>query len=160
MNAKTVMLHKENVQRTWHVIDAKGQVLGRLATTAANLLIGKGKTCYTPNVDMGDGVIIINAEKITVTGNKMEQKQYKRFSGYPGGLKEEPMKHMIIRKPTYIIEHAVTGMIPKNRLGSRMLRRLRIYIGDKHGQVAQLAPKVPKEPKIKKTAKDKTKKDA
>ncbi|MDD5439477.1 MAG: 50S ribosomal protein L13 [Candidatus Omnitrophica bacterium] len=138
------MLHKENVHRTWHLIDGKDQVLGRLAGRIANLLIGKGKTCYTPNVDMGDGVIVINADKIIVTGRKLEQKFYKRFSGYPGGLKEEPMKHVMVRKPTYVLMHAVTGMIPKNRLGSRMLTRLRIYTGDKHQQAAQLAVPKPK----------------
>lgn len=138
MKTNTLMLKNTDVKRSWHLIDAKDKVLGRVATQIASLLKGKHKVALTTHIDMGDGVICINADKIRVTGKKMEQKHYKRFSGYPSGLKEESLEHLIKRKPTDVIRHAVKGMLPKNRLGKGMLKRLKIYVGDNHPHQAQL----------------------
>ncbi len=133
MNMKTTYLAKPSeVVRQWHTLDADGQILGRLAVRAAVLLRGKHKPTWTPHIDTGDGVIITNAAKIRVTGLKMQQKQYKRFSGYPGGLKTESLERLLARKPADVLRHAVTGMIPHNPLGRHMLRRLRIYAGATH----------------------------
>ena len=132
MTAGTYLAKPAEVVRQWHLLDAEGQILGRLAVRAAVLLRGKHKPTWTPNVDTGDGVVIINAAKIRVTGLKMEQKEYKRFSGYPGGLKIETLEQLLARKPADVLRHAVTGMIPHNPLGRHMLRRLRIYPGARH----------------------------
>lgn len=128
----TYLAKPSEVVRQWHLLDADGQILGRLAVRAATLLRGKHKTSWTPHTDTGDGVVITNAAKIRVTGLKLQQKQYKTFSGYPGGLKTEPLERLLARKPTDVLRHAVTGMIPHNPLGRHMLRRLKIYPGDKH----------------------------
>lgn len=145
----TLMVNNKDVKIAWHLFDAKTEVLGRLSTKAAILLMGKNKVNYTPHIDQGDGVIIINAEKIKITGNKLVQKNYKKFSGYPGGLSLEPMEHLLKRKPTDILRHSIKGMLPKNRLGRLMIRRLKIYAGDKHPHEAQLAVKKEKKEKKK-----------
>ena len=116
------------VERKWYVVDAEGQVLGRLATQIATVLRGKHKPIYTPNVDCGDYVIVINADKIRVTGNKMDQKEYKRHSGYAGGLKSVTLKEMLDKHPERVIEHAVKGMLPKNKLGRQMYRKLKFTL--------------------------------
>ena len=134
---KTTYPKKESVKRAWHIVDAKDKVLGRLATKIASLLKGKHKTDYSPHLDMGDGVVVLNAGKIRVTGKKPEQKIYKRFSGYPGGLHTETYEKLIKRKPTDILHRAVKGMLPKNKLGSTMIKRLKLYVDDKHPHEAQ-----------------------
>ena len=117
--------------KKWCVIDASGQVLGRLATQVARLLIGKDKPNFTPYLDCGDHVVVINAERIRVTGNKMDQKVYRHHSGYPGGLKEVPISRLLPKKADWVIREAVLGMLPKNKLRAKRARKLRIYIGDK-----------------------------
>jgi len=134
---KTTYVRQEDVKRTWYLIDASDRVLGRLATRIASLLKGKGKVSYSHHVDSGDGVVVINSEKIRVTGKKPKQKVYKRFSGYPGGLKLETLESLFKRRPNEVLKHAVKGMLPKNKLGSRMIKRLKIYAGGKHNQTAQ-----------------------
>ena len=125
------------VERKWYLVDAKGMTLGRLASSVATILRGKNKAIYTPHVDTGDYVVIINAEKIVVTGDKANQKYYKRYSGYAGGLKEIPYKDMLEKYPERIIQHAVKGMLPKNSLGREMFRKLRVYAGPEHDNQAQ-----------------------
>jgi large subunit ribosomal protein L13 len=125
------------VQRDWYVIDAQGQTLGRLASRVATLLRGKHKPLYTPHVDCGDYVIVVNAEKVHVTGQKMTQKKYYRHSGYPGGLKEVSLRDQLQKFPDRVIEKAVQGMLPKNRLGRRMFKKLKIYAGPNHPHQAQ-----------------------
>ncbi|NQT22474.1 MAG: 50S ribosomal protein L13 [Candidatus Omnitrophica bacterium] len=147
---KSVMLKNTDVTRAWHLIDAKDKILGRVATQIASLLKGKHKCDITPHIDMGDGVVVINAASIKVTGNKMQEKRYKRYSGYPSGLKEEPMEHLLTRRPTEIIRHAVKGMLPKNKLGSRMLKRLKVYVEDKHPHQRQLKAETSQKSKGKK----------
>jgi large subunit ribosomal protein L13 len=117
------------VGKDWFVVDADGQVLGRLATRIARLLIGKDKATFTPHLDCGDHVIVINAERVRLTGNKMDQKIYRHHSGYPGGLKEIPIKTLMQRRPTEVIREAVLGMLPKNKLRARRAKKLRIYAG-------------------------------
>lgn len=134
---KTTYIRKEDVKREWFLIDAKDKVLGRIATKIATLLKGKHYRAYSPHVDMGSGVIVINAEKIRVTGRKTEQKMYKRFSGYPSGLKLERLESLLKRRPHEILRQAVNGMLPKNKLGRRMIKRLKTCIGDKHPHMAQ-----------------------
>ena len=131
---KTRKIHEE---RAWYIIDAKNKVLGRLATRIATRLIGKHKPTWQPYLDMGDCIVVINASKVTVTGRKEEQKQYFHYSGYPGGLKTEILKDLRNRKPEDIIYHAVDGMLPKNRLGSAMIKKLFVYSGEKHPHEAQ-----------------------
>jgi large subunit ribosomal protein L13 len=125
------------VQRDWYVIDAQGQTLGRLASRVATLLRGKHKPLFTPHVDCGDYVIVVNAEKVHVTGQKMTQKKYYRHSGYPGGLKEVTLRDQLQKFPDRVIEKAVQGMLPKNRLGRRMFKKLKIYAGPNHPHQAQ-----------------------
>lgn len=125
------------VQRSWYVIDADGKTLGRLATEVAKLLRGKHKPIYTPHVDTGDFVIVVNAEKIVLTGDKWNQKLYRRHSLYPGGLKEVPYKDFIKSKPTEPVYLAVKGMLPKNSLGRKMLKKLKVYAGPEHKNHAQ-----------------------
>ena len=125
------------IDRQWHVIDAEGQVLGRLATRVATLLMGKHKPGYTPFLDVGDHVVVINAEKIVLTGNKMNDKMYYRHTGYPGGIKEARARRVIRENPTRIIESAVHGMVPKTKLGRQMLTKLRVYAGPEHPHEAQ-----------------------
>ena len=126
------------MERKWFVADADGKVLGRFASEVAKILRGKHKPIYTPHVDTGDHVVIINAEKIKVTGNnKLEEKVYTRFSGYPGGLKKRPLKRVLETQPTYVLQHAIKGMLPKNRLGRKMLKKVRIYAGSDHPHESQ-----------------------
>ncbi len=134
---KTFLAKKETVQPKWHIIDAEGQVLGRLAVKVANVLRGRHKPTYTPHVDTGDYVIVINAEKIVVTGKKEEQNSYMFFSGYIGGESYRSFKEQRVRNPQFIIEHAVKGMLPKNRLARQMLKKLRVFAGPEHKHEAQ-----------------------
>ena len=134
-NAKT-----GEVPREWYVVDAEGKTLGRLATQIADTLRGKGKPQYTPHVDTGDFVVVVNAEKIAVTGNKMDEKMYYRHSGYPGGLKERTLREQLERRPTDVLRKAVKGMLPRNRLARQQLLKLKIYAGPEHPHEAQ-APK-------------------
>jgi large subunit ribosomal protein L13 len=125
------------VERRWYVVDAEGQTLGRLATRIADTLRGKDKAQYTPHVDTGDFVVVVNAEKITVTGNKLDQKRYYRHSGYPGGLRSRTLREQLERRPTEVIRTAVKGMLPKNRLARRQLNKLKVYAGPDHPHEAQ-----------------------
>ena len=134
---KTFMEKKENIDRKWYVIDAEGVTLGRLATKVATVLKGKHKATYTPHVDCGDFVIVINAEKINLTGNKLNDKMYYNHSGYVGGLRERNAKTMIEKYPEEMIERAVKGMLPKNSLGAQMFKKLFVYAGPEHKQQAQ-----------------------
>jgi large subunit ribosomal protein L13 len=134
---KTISAKEVEIQRDWYVIDAQGQTLGRLATRTAAVLRGKHKPLYTPHVDCGDYVIIINAEKVHVTGQKMSQKKYYRHSGYPGGLKEISLRDQLQKFPERVLESAVRGMLPKNRLGRRMFKKLKVYPGPSHPHQAQ-----------------------
>ena len=136
---KTPFIKKTDIKRQWHLVDVKDRILGRAATEIASLLTGKLKTSYTPHVDNGDAVVVVNASKIRVSGKKMKKKRYKRYSGYPSGLSEEPLEHLLKRKPGDVIIHAVKGMLPKSKLGSQMLKRLKVYSDDKHPHAAQLA---------------------
>ncbi len=126
-----------DIHRSWRLIDADSQVLGRVATEAAKLLQGKHKPAYTPFLDVGDHVVIVNAEKVRVTGRKEQQKLYRHHSGYPGGLREDRLKTVRRDRPTRIVEQAVRGMLPKNPLGRRMLRKLKVYRGPDHPHSAQ-----------------------
>ncbi len=135
---KTYSTKASEIERGWHVIDATDQVLGRLATRVTRLLMGKHKPIFTRNLDTGDYVLILNAEKIRVTGNKAKQKVYYRHSGYPGGLKTITYEKLMETKPTRIIEHAVKGMLPHTKLGNSMMKKLRVYVGDTHPHLGQL----------------------
>lgn len=128
----TNVLSSKDIKRERHFIDAQGQILGRLATEAAKLLMGKNKVNYVPYLDNGDFVVITNASKVKVTGKKAEQKVYTSHSGYPGGLKQETFNKLVTRRPTAIIEHAIAGMLPKNRLGRQMLKKLKVFAGSEH----------------------------
>lgn len=139
---KTKLLNKQDIKRAWFLLDASGKTLGRLASEIAKILRGKHKPDYTPNVDCGDGVIVVNAEKVKVTGAKEAQKIYRYHTGAMSGLREIPYRTMKARKPTYIIEHAVKGMVPRNRLGRQQMTKLRIYAGDSHDMPAQQPIKV------------------
>lgn len=139
---KTKMLKKEDIVRKWYHIDASDKVLGRLSTSIAVLLSGKDRADYTPHVDAGAGVVVTNCDKVKVTGNKETQKEYKRFSGYPSGQTVTTYEKMIRKKPEHILRHAVKGMLPKNRLGSKMLKRLKLYAGEEHRQEAQKPEKL------------------
>jgi len=134
---KTFSARPKDIERKWYLIDAEGQVLGRMATRIADLLRGKNKPIYTPHMDTGDFVVVINAEKVVVTGRKAEQKEYQRYSGYPGGLKRISYQRMLEKFPERIIEHAVRGMIPHNRLGRVMIKKLKVYAGPDHPHGAQ-----------------------
>ena len=134
---KTYVTKREDVEREWYVVDASGQTLGRLATRVARVLRGKHKPIYSPSVDTGDYVIVVNAERIHVTGRKLDQKIYYRHTGYPGGLKEITLRNLLQKHPTRVIEHAVRGMLPKNRLGRRMFKKLKVYAGPNHPHAAQ-----------------------
>ncbi len=134
---KTFLAKKETVQPKWHLIDADGQVLGRLAVKAANLIRGRHKASYTAHVDTGDFVVIINAEKVVLTGKKEEQNEYMFFSGFVGGESYRSLKVMRQKHPEFIIEHAVKGMLPKNRLARTMLTKLRVFAGPNHTHEAQ-----------------------
>lgn len=135
---KTPIPSQGEIVRQWHVVDADGQVLGRLASKAALILMGKHKPTYTTFLDTGDHVIVINAEKVKLTGSKDQQKLYRRHSGYPGGLTETGAIKMRATRPTKMIEQAIAGMLPKNKLGKQMYRKLKVYAGAKHPHQAQL----------------------
>jgi len=134
---KTYMAKPAEVDRKWYVIDAEGQTLGRLASEVASILRGKHKAIYTPHVDTGDYVIVINAEKIQLTGNKLSQKMYRTYSGYPGGLKEMNYGTLLNKKPEKAVEAAIKGMLPHNRLGRAMYKKLKVYKGSEHPHQAQ-----------------------
>ena len=134
---KTYMAKPAEVDRKWYVIDAEGQTLGRLASEVASILRGKHKAIYTPHVDTGDYVIVINAEKIQLTGNKLSQKMYRHYSGYPGGLKEVNYGTLLSKKPEKAVETAIKGMLPHNRLGRAMYKKLKVYKGSEHPHQAQ-----------------------
>lgn len=134
---KTYVAKPSNIERNWLIVDAKDQRLGRLATRIADNLRGKTKTVYTPHIDTGDFVIVINASRIAVTGRKMDNKIYYRHTGYPGGLKQRTLAEMMDRKPEEVIRLAVKGMLPKNRLGRAQLKKLKIYAGPEHPHAAQ-----------------------
>lgn len=134
---KTFMLRKEDVEHKWYVIDAEGKNLGKVAALAASVLRGKNKPTYTPHVACGDNVIIINAEKVTLTGNKLDKKMYYNHSGYPGGLRERTARTMIEKYPVEMVERAVKGMLPKNRLGRQIYKQLFVYAGSEHKHQAQ-----------------------
>lgn len=128
----TNALSSKDIKRQWHIIDANGKILGRLATEVATLLMGKQKTNYVTYLDNGDFVVVTNASKIKVTGKKAEQKIYTNHSGYPGGLRQEKFNKLIVRRPTAVIEHAISGMLPKNRLGREMIKKLKVFAGSEH----------------------------
>jgi len=134
---KTFLANKETVQPKWHLIDAEGQVLGRLAVKAANIIRGRNNAHYTPHVDTGDFLVIINADKVALTGKKEEQNKYMFFSGYVGGESYRSLAEMRKKKPEFIIQHAVKGMLPKNRLAVKMLTKLRVFAGPTHTHEAQ-----------------------
>ena len=134
---KTYTAKKGEIAREWYVVDAEGQTLGRLATRIADTLRGKGKPQYTPHVDSGDFVIVVNADKIRVTGNKLDQKRYYRHSGYPGGLRSRTLREQLDRRPTEVLRSAVKGMLPKNRLARQQINKLKIYAGPEHPHEAQ-----------------------
>ena len=126
-----------DIKQGWHVIDASDKILGKLATQVASLLMGKHKPIFSPNLDTGDFVVVINATKVKVTGNKLKQKIYYRHSGYPGGLKSVNLEKMMQTNPTRVIEHAVKGMLPHNRLGAKMFKKLKVYAGATHPHTIQ-----------------------
>ncbi len=137
LSYKTISANKATVNKEWYVFDAEGQTVGRFSTRVANMLRGKNKTNFTPNVDCGDNIIIINAEKVRFTGNKLNEKEYKFYSGFPGGLRTETAKQLLVRRPTYVVEHAIKGMLPKGKLGSELFRNLYVYQGAEHPHAAQ-----------------------
>ncbi len=136
---KTISVSKEAARenKEWVIVDATDQVLGRFASKVALVLRGKHKPSYTPNVDCGDNVIIINAEKIRLTGNKYNQKEYVRYSGYPGSQRFRTVKEVMQKDPTFVLKHAIKGMLPKNTLGNQLLKNVRIYVGPEHDHEAQ-----------------------
>jgi large subunit ribosomal protein L13 len=134
---KTFSAKKEEVKRDWYVIDAEGKTLGRLASRIAHRLRGKHKPIFTPHVDTGDFIVVTNAEKIKLTGNKMKNKNYYHYSGYPGGLKVRTAEELLRKKPSELLHHAVKGMLPKNRLGRTLIKKLKVYAGTDHPHQAQ-----------------------
>ena len=134
---KTYATKPTDIERKWYVVDAQDETLGRLATRIAAILKGKHKPIYSPHMDVGDFVVVVNAEKIHVTGRKMEQKMYYRHSGYPGGLSEISLRDQLVKHPTRVVERAVWGMLPKNALGRQMFRKLKVYAGPEHPHAAQ-----------------------
>ena len=144
LSYKTVSANDATVNKEWILIDADNETLGRLASKVANLIRGKHKTNFTPHVDCGDNVVVINADKVRLTGNKWEDKEYITFSGYPGGQKRATATELMAKKPTAMVEKAVKGMLPKNKLGRAMFKNLYVYAGNEHKQQAQQ----PKEVKL------------
>jgi large subunit ribosomal protein L13 len=134
---KTYVAKKEDIKRQWYLVDAKDKILGRLATKIAVILRGKHKPIFTPHIDTGDGVIVINAAKIRVTGRKLKQKVYRRYSGYPAGLREVTLENMLAKKPTMVIRLAVKRMLPGGPLGRDIIKKLKVYADDKHPHTAQ-----------------------
>ena len=137
LSYKTRSINKENADKKWWLVDAEGQTLGRLSTQIATLLRGKHKTNFTPHADCGDYVVVVNAEKVVLTGNKMETKTYMRYTGYPGGQRERTASEQLKRKPFALVEEAVRGMLPKNRLARQVIKKLRVYAGTEHPHVGQ-----------------------
>lgn len=137
LSYKTVSANKATVNKQWVLVDAEGQTLGRLASKIAIMLRGKNKPNYTPHVDCGDNVIVVNAEKVTMTGNKMQTKTYIRHTGFPGGQRSLTASELLAKKPIGLVEKAVKGMLPKNKLGADLFRNLKVYEGTEHGQEAQ-----------------------
>lgn len=138
---KTYIAKEKDIKRDWYVVDAKDKILGRLATRVASILRGKNKTIFSPHQDTGDEVIVINAKLIKTTGNKLTEKLYKRYSAYPGGLKQETLQTILKKRPEYVIQHAVRGMLPKNKLGDKLIKKLKVYPTEIHPHAAQ-KPKV------------------
>ncbi len=139
---KTFVAKEHEIEKKWHLIDAKDKVLGRLASEIAVLLRGKNKPIFTPHMDAGDYVVVVNADKVILTGDKLEKKIYYHHSGYVGGLKKTPAKEMLLKRPTNLIKFAVKGMLPKNSLGRRQLTKLKIYTGQDHPHEAQKPEKL------------------
>lgn len=139
---KTISANKATVKKEWLLVDAEGEILGRLASQVAKLIRGKHKPDFTPHVDCGDNVIIINADKVMMTGNKWDQKEYIRYSGYPGGQKSIVAAEQFKKHPERVVENAIRGMLPKNRLGRAIFKNLYVYAGDKHEQEAQKPRKI------------------
>ena len=142
LSYKTVSANKETIQKEWYVVDAKDEVLGRLASRVAMVLRGKHKPSFTPHVDCGDNVIVINAEQVKLTGNKMSEKQYVRHSGYPGGQRMESPEDLLAKKPEAVVEKAIRGMLPKSRLGAELFRNLYVVVGETHSHEAQQPKKL------------------
>jgi len=134
---KTTYPKQDEIKTTWFLVDAQDRVLGRIATKIASLLKGKHKVTWSPHIDVGDGVIVVNCEKVKVTGKKLEQKIYKHYSGYPSGQREEKLESLLSRKPEDVLRHAVKGMLPKTKLGRKMIKKLKVYAGEKHEHMAQ-----------------------
>jgi large subunit ribosomal protein L13 len=137
MHNSTTIPSGKDIQRKWFVLDATGKTLGRLATQAANVLSGKNNVQYTPYIDMGDHVVVVNCEKIVLTGMKADAKMYRRYTGFPGGLREESFVKLLARRPEAIIEQAIKGMLPKSRMGRQMATKLKVYKGPHHPHTAQ-----------------------
>lgn len=137
LSYKTISAKSTTVNKEWLLIDAENEIVGRLASTVAKLLRGKHKVNFTPHVDCGDNVVIINADKVRFTGNKMLDKEYVRYTGYPGGKRVRTPQEVLQKKPIYVVEHAIKGMLPKNRLGNKLFRNLYVYEGSEHKQEAQ-----------------------
>ena len=137
LSYKTVSANRTTVNKEWLLVDAEGETLGRMASKVAYLLRGKHKPSFTPHVDCGDNVVIINADKIVLSGNKWNDKEYMRYTGYPGGQRTTSVKQMLIKNPEGILEKAIKGMLPKTRLGAELFRNLKVYAGPNHGQEAQ-----------------------
>ncbi len=137
LSYKTLSINKKNAKKKWLIIDAENEVLGRLSSKVAKILRGKHKTCYTPHADCGDNVIILNAEKVRLTGKKMSDKQYIRHTGYPGGQRVTTPEKLMEKHPERLIQYAVKGMLPKNKLGSALQRNLHVYVGTEHPHEAQ-----------------------
>jgi large subunit ribosomal protein L13 len=137
LSYKTVSANRKTVVKQWLLVDAEGQTLGRLSSKIARLLRGKHKPNFTPHVDCGDNIVVINAEKVTLSGNKWEEKTYKRYTGYPGGQRFTSARELLEKNPGRIVEKAVKGMLPKNRLGAELFRNLKVYVGPNHDQEAQ-----------------------
>jgi len=142
LSYKTVSANKETVKKEWILIDAENEVLGRLSSVAAKFLRGKYKTNFTPHVDCGDNVIVINADKIRLTGNKWDQKEYIRHTGYPGGQRSATANELMAKNPTAMVEKAIKGMLPKNKLGSALFRNLHVFAGSEHNHEAQKPKKI------------------
>jgi len=139
---KTFIAKKPDLEQKWYIIDAKDKVLGRLSTIIADKLRGKDKPIFSPHMDCGDSIIVINADKVKLTGNKMDKKMYQRHSGFPGGFREETAKHLMERKPTEILRQSVRGMLPKNKLRSVFMAKLKLYAGEEHPHEAQAPEKL------------------
>ena len=137
MHNSTTIPSGKDIQRKWFVLDATGKTLGRLATQAANVLSGKNNVQYTPYIDMGDHVVVVNCEKIVLTGMKADAKMYRRYTGFPGGLREESFVKLLARRPEAIVEQAIKGMLPKSRMGRQMATKLKVYKGPHHPHTAQ-----------------------